>query len=27
LNSINGGNVPVSVNTGGTVKLGFYKII
>jgi hypothetical protein len=27
LNAINGGNVPVSVNTGGTVKLGFYKII
>src|SRR6516162_1441855 len=27
LNAVNGGNVPVSVNTGGTVKLGFYKII
>ena len=27
LNAINGGNVPVSVNTGGTVKLGFYKMI
>ena len=27
LNAVNGGTVPVSVNTGGTVKLGFYKII
>ena len=27
LNAINGGNVPVNINTGGTVKLGFYKII
>ena len=23
----NGGNVPVAINTGGTVKLGFYKIM
>ena len=27
LNAVNGDTVPVSVNTGGTVKLGFYKII
>ena len=27
LNAINGGTVPVNINTGGTVKLGFYKII
>ena len=27
LNAVNGGNVPVNINTGGTVKLGFYKII
>jgi hypothetical protein len=27
LNATNGGNVPVAINTGGTVKLGFYKIL
>ena len=27
LAAVNGDSVPVSVNTGGTVKLGFYKII
>jgi hypothetical protein len=27
LNASNGGNVPVTINTGGTVKLGFYKIL
>lgn len=27
LNAINGGNVSVTINTGGTVKLGFYKIL
>lgn len=27
LNAINGGNVPVSINTGGTVKLGYYRIM
>lgn len=27
LNSVNGSTVPVSINTGGTVKLGFYKIL
>lgn len=27
LNATNGGNVPVAVNTGGTVKLGFYRMI
>ena len=27
LNASNGGNVPVSVNTGGTVKLGFYRML
>ncbi len=27
LNASNGGNVPVAVNTGGTVKLGFYKML
>jgi hypothetical protein len=27
LNSTNGSNVSVAVNTGGTVKLGFYQMI
>jgi hypothetical protein len=27
LNALNGENVPVVVNTGGAVKLGFYKMI
>jgi hypothetical protein len=27
LNSNNGGSVPVNVNTGGTVKLGFYRML
>jgi len=27
LNSSNGSTVSVSINTGGTVKLGFYKIL